>query len=344
MQITHIKNEKFTEQTVNNPSELSEILRIPSSKHRVSKVGLKEPYKRLHVVEEFFDTIKHKSQISFYALNKSYYDFLRNTKGFKNFGSKRSVDFWLFKGYTEAEAKEEISKIQTQYTKQQITKGECSVRKKTYWINKGYSEEEAIKKVADVQRRDINYFINKGMTETEAEEKMAQRNIKWINSLNERIKWDNFNLKKGRTFNQLIEKHGLEKATEILNKRTTVFHGKSNIEELIYEKHLKNYGFKRHLKMLKDSSKGMFIWDYYHEELKIAIEFNGDYWHCNPKLYDGNYPHPTIKKTAHTIWEKDKRKKELAKKNGYKVFTIWESDVIEDKINEILNALEPIKK
>ena len=339
MQITHIKNQNFTEQTVNNASELSEILRIPSSKYRVSKAGLKEPYKRLHVVEEFFDTIKHKSQISFYALNISYCSFLKNTKEFKNFGSKRSADFWLFKGYTELEAKEEISKIQTEYTKKQVTKGKCSARKKTYWIDKGYSEEEAIQKVADVQRRDISHYMNSGMSKEEAEEKMAQRNIKWINSLNERLKWDNFNLKKGRTFDQLVEKYGLEKATEILNKRTAVFHGKSNIEELIYEKYFKKYGFKRHLKILKDSNNGMFIWDYYHEELKIAVEFNGDYWHCNPKLYDRNYIHPTIKKPAHLIWEKDERKKDLAEKNGYKVFTIWESDAIEDKTKEILNAI-----
>lgn len=59
---------------------------------------------------------------------------------------------------------------------------------------------------------------------------------------------------------------------------------------------------------------------------KKIIEINGDYWHCNPKLYNESYYVDQKKKNAKQIWENDKKKIDLAEKNGYSVFVIWEYD------------------
>ena len=59
-------------------------------------------------------------------------------------------------------------------------------------------------------------------------------------------------------------------------------------------------------------------------DLKLAIEFNGDYWHCNPKIYD---EHDIILgKCVSEIWKKDEWKKDECINNNIKLITIWEYD------------------
>jgi hypothetical protein len=56
------------------------------------------------------------------------------------------------------------------------------------------------------------------------------------------------------------------------------------------------------------------------------VEYNGDYWHCNPKKYSEDYFHSKKNKTAKEIWEYDKNKLDLANQRGYNYLIIWESD------------------
>ena len=67
-----------------------------------------------------------------------------------------------------------------------------------------------------------------------------------------------------------------------------------------------------------------FKYDIYLPFYNLIIEYNGDYWHANPEIYDKD---KIIKsKSAIDIWNKDSLKKEIAIKNGYKFYTIWEKD------------------
>lgn len=38
---------------------------------------------------------------------------------------------------------------------------------------------------------------------------------------------------------------------------------------------------------------------------RIVIEFNGDFWHCNPEKYEATYLHPKKNMTAQEIWSHD---------------------------------------
>ena len=58
----------------------------------------------------------------------------------------------------------------------------------------------------------------------------------------------------------------------------------------------------------------------------ILVEINGDYWHCNPKLYKPFEFNKVVGKYAHEIWKKDKSKKKVAEDKGYLVYIIWEYD------------------
>jgi len=74
------------------------------------------------------------------------------------------------------------------------------------------------------------------------------------------------------------------------------------------------------------------IYDIKHKD--CIIEFNGDYWHCNPELYESTYiVRDNI--TASSIWEKDKKKIQTAIDLGFRVMVIWESEYKKDKIETV---------
>lgn len=85
--------------------------------------------------------------------------------------------------------------------------------------------------------------------------------------------------------------------------------------------------------------------DFVIKDSKKIIEFHGDIFHANPKIYScDDKPNPYYKKlTAKKIWDMDKEKQNKAKNNGYEVLVIWESDYIGEKdkcVKKCLNFLD----
>lgn len=92
-------------------------------------------------------------------------------------------------------------------------------------------------------------------------------------------------------------------------------------------------------KMIEVNGKKIYV-DFYIDELKTCIEFNGDHWHANPELF-GPDDHciPQNKNiTAKDIWEHDRLRTELLESAGVKVITIWASEF--KKCKDIKNWLE----
>lgn len=66
------------------------------------------------------------------------------------------------------------------------------------------------------------------------------------------------------------------------------------------------------------------------------IEFNGDYWHANPKIYANS---ALIRgSNAVDIWHKDMLKLKTATDLGFKVLTIWEQEFKNNKVLTIERA------
>ena len=61
------------------------------------------------------------------------------------------------------------------------------------------------------------------------------------------------------------------------------------------------------------------------------IEYNGDFWHANPNLYDQSFTCPYTNRTFDEIHERDNDKVNTAIRNGYVVLVVWESDYNLDK-------------
>ena len=55
-------------------------------------------------------------------------------------------------------------------------------------------------------------------------------------------------------------------------------------------------------------------------------EFNGDYWHGNPKIYNSSLVNPSSKKTFGELYKNTIKKKQFCIELGYKYIEIWESE------------------
>lgn len=90
--------------------------------------------------------------------------------------------------------------------------------------------------------------------------------------------------------------------------------------------------------------KGIGFVDFYLPEYNLIIEAFGDFWHANPKIYKPNFvlfnkKNYRNKKTASMRWTKDKKRIFNAKKQGYKIIILWESD-INKNINKCLKKIK----
>ena len=70
----------------------------------------------------------------------------------------------------------------------------------------------------------------------------------------------------------------------------------------------------------------------------LIIECYGDYWHCNPKFYDGDFYNKSLHMTAKEKWEKDKKRLDFLEKLGYTVLIFWGED-IKKEIEKIRNKI-----
>ena len=176
----------------------------------------------------------------------------------------------------------------------------------------------------------LDYWLDKGYSEDDAKEKLKKRQSTF-------------------TLDICIEKYGEEKGKEIYDNRQQRWQksllengnlkcGFSKISQTLFYELLHYYDFEDMKKIYFATKnqeyfickgKGEFYqYDFVDLKNKKIIEYNGDQYHANPKLYEANdYPHPFRKKlTSKEIWEKDEKKKNVANENGFEILTIWDSE------------------
>ena len=76
------------------------------------------------------------------------------------------------------------------------------------------------------------------------------------------------------------------------------------------------------------------------------IEFNGDFWHMNPSIYQPNDTRKNFDGTeviAKELWENEKKRINAIKKLGYEVKVIWESEYYDNKQKVIDDCIQFLK-
>lgn len=165
------------------------------------------------------------------------------------------------------------------------------------------------------------------------------------------IKYKERNIKIGKanTLDWHIERYGYNKGKikyeNYLAKLRKVTTGtrtsKASLKlKTIFDKHDIKYSEEHPVHV--ENKKRPKIVDYYLIDYNICIEFYGEYWHCNPKVYDNKYYHKLKKKYATEIWNDDNiRNKQIIKTTNGPLFIIWENEIPDDEI--IINIINNIK-
>lgn len=214
---------------------------------------------------------------------------------------------WELMGYSPKEAQrkyEDVRDSREPKLKESLSKVNWSGKRTgqtEYWVNKGYSEDEAKIKVKESQ---TTFTLNKCIEKCGEEEglkRFNKRQSKWKKALQENFE---------------REGDGRSPSSKFANEIITQLCYYLKIEKPAKEKWIK----------CKETGKA-FSYDFTY--CKKIIEFNGDYWHCNPKLYGADYFNKNKGLTASEIWQYDQSKNKLAEQHGYEVLVVWERDWME---------------
>ena len=186
-----------------------------------------------------------------------------------------------------------------QFQLEHCTKGRYNT-KLSYWIEEGYSPEEAAEMLKE---RQATFTLNKCIAkygEEKGHRVFKERQKRWKASLQQ---------------NFIEHGDGRSPSSQFANSIIQAICSRLQIQVPTKEKYI------------RDGSTGMaYSYDFTLKQKRKIIEFNGDYWHCNPAIYEAEYFNKSKKKTAQEIWDYDQVKIELAEQKGYQVLTIWESD------------------
>jgi len=163
------------------------------------------------------------------------------------------------------------------------------------------------------------------------------------------IRQSTFSLKK------CIEKYGDVEGLKIFKARQekwlTSYYDKSKDEMFKIIKSKESYKSTAEMKLIESCdcehsfmiSSGDEHYVYDMRKGNNIVEYNGTYWHCEPRIYDPYYFNKRRDKFACEIWDYDDKKIKYAEDHGYNVLVIWEEDYINNreeiiqKCNEFLN-------
>nr|DAQ14815.1 MAG TPA: DNA mismatch endonuclease [Caudoviricetes sp.] len=92
-----------------------------------------------------------------------------------------------------------------------------------------------------------------------------------------------------------------------------------------------------------DYENGVYLVDFYNSEFKLVVEFNGNYWHANPKIYSAT---DKIRKlTAAEIWAREDKRLNFLQNHDKidKIIVVWEGEE-EQGLQEIREYVEKFRK
>lgn len=159
------------------------------------------------------------------------------------------------------------------------------------------------------------------------------------------------------TLEYFIEKYGdtigTEKYNDFVEKRNTSnrLFGPSAISLEMFDKLIKNYKnnivyYDENEYSVHTNKLCLYHVDYYDKTLNIIIEFYGDFFHLNPKIYDADFiqfKHHEKAILAKNRWQHDKERiDDIQQTLNCKVIIVWESTYRNDKKGTINSLIQMI--
>lgn len=254
-----------------------------------------------------------------------------NNENFFKEKSRQCINYWLKKGYSQKLAEIEVKKttddihIKTWDKRRknpQLYK-DVNTTQIAYWLKKGYTEDESKEKISDRQK---TFTLEKCILkygEIDGLEIWNNRQINWSNKMKISIL--------SRNYRKDYSKPEMELIKEIIKKFNL------NLDE--HYSCLNEQYF-----VYNNITKKFFTYDFVLKNQKKVIEFNGDYWHCNPKIYKEDFFNKNKQMYAKDIWKRDEDKINIIQQRGFETLIIWESDYKNDKQKVIQQCIDFINK
>lgn len=233
----------------------------------------------------------------------------KNNPGYQHGGkfSPFSKKFVAYKGLTEEEKQAATEALKERANQTMDDNDSRSTTPEYYMKRFGVDMEEAKQMLSE---RQSTFSLDKCIErygEEAGRERWLARQEKWLNTLNQKSEEEKQRINLAKTSNGYCISKAEQELLNTLKERVP--------------------GVERQLQLKRDS--GWFMYDIYKD--KKIIEYNGDYWHCNPNIYSEDYVNYKTSRTAKETWEFDELKLKLAKDNGYEVLVIWETDYKKNK-------------
>lgn len=86
----------------------------------------------------------------------------------------------------------------------------------------------------------------------------------------------------------------------------------------------------RQKKIYKEDNKNYIIVDGYDPKTNTVYEYNGDFWHGNPKIYEQDKIHPIRKISFGELYQLTIERERFIKEKGFNLISVWSND-IDDK-------------
>jgi hypothetical protein len=119
----------------------------------------------------------------------------------------------------------------------------------------------------------------------------------------------------------MMNKYGVPNAY-YLSPNSSIGKRISKFQRREYEQILTKYPDAKLEEYLPDVQKSV---DIYIPSQRKIVECFGDFWHCNPEMYDPEYYHKYVHMNASEIWKRDEDRIKTFRDAGYQVEVVWEN-------------------
>lgn len=219
------------------------------------------------------------------------------------------------------QAKEKIqTTLRSKYGVENISQIEEVKRKKQQTCLAQFGVDNFFKRQDFKKLKEVGYFSKYGISCSQYRSKMSQK-VWSEKSPEDRKKWLENSILNDESIIKNIggyqSSRGENRISSILAKMG-IFHSRQYV-----------------LKYQHEGRKRRYLYDIFIPELNCIIEYNGDYWHANPRIYHPTdvFHYPNGTRTASERWQQDLLKKQLAQERGCVIIEIWEDE--EKKLSDV---------
>lgn len=323
-----------------------------------TKIGLGNHISKNHNIKKYYDNWRKPKNEEICPICGKDNKFLGLRDGYTKtcmecskkirFPSKK--EYWIYRGFGSEESIKKVKEFQkSQSKKVKNHKNDVSI---DYYTKMGYTKLESLEKIKVRQSTFSLEICVKKYGKEEGRKIWMNRQIKWQKTLNNKSEGEKkrINSLKGITLENMIRKWGKIDGPEKYNdwKSTLGGRGKSisKISQNLFFEILNHINDKNNVKFGKHNKEffikkenHIYYYDFKYKD-KI-IEFNGDIFHANPKIYGSNSTPNFYNSnlTAEKIWKMDQYKLSILNEYGLRYLIIWESEYLYNPSNVLEKCL-----